>query len=265
MPRSLRIAHLYPDLLNLYADRGNIRTLVQRCRWRGLAVEVTAVPAGDVPRLHEYDLVLLGGGSDREQQLVGQTLRRYQAEWRAAVAAGLPLLAICGGYQLLGEYYELPSGERVPGLELLEMTTVAKSPRLIGNIAIASAKCGTIVGFENHGGRTYHRHPPLGRVLRGHGNNASDGTEGVRWLNVFGTYIHGPLLPKNPRLADQLLRTALRYAGLPDELEPLDDELELAAHAAFLERRLQLSTQQTEGSHSPGEERLPAGHPSRPT
>ncbi|MCL6592895.1 MAG: glutamine amidotransferase [Alicyclobacillus sp.] len=252
MSRSLRIAHLYPDLLNLYADRGNIRTLVQRCRWRGLAVEVTAVLAGEVPRLHEYDLVLLGGGSDREQQLVGQTLRRHQAEWRAAVAAGLPLLAICGGYQLLGEYYELPSGERVHGLELLDLTTVAATPRLIGNIAVASDECGTIVGFENHGGRTYHRHAPLGRVLRGHGNNASDGTEGVRWLNVFGTYIHGPLLPKNPQLADLVLRTALQYAGLPDELAPLDDELELAAHAAFLERRLQLPAAQTANSRTAG-------------
>jgi CobQ-like glutamine amidotransferase family enzyme len=227
-------------LLNLYADKGNIRTLVQRCRWRGIEVEVIQVPSGEPPRLQEYHLVLLGGGSDREQELVAQTLGRQRQDWQRAVADGLPVLAVCGGYQLLGEYYQLPDGRKVEGLGLLDLRTSAGRPRLIGNIAIDAGELGTIVGFENHGGRTEHRHAPLGRVLKGHGNNGQDGLEGVQHLNIIGTYIHGPLLPKNPRLADHLLQTALAYAGLSASLDPLDDRLEEAAHAAFLERRLEL-------------------------
>ncbi|MCL6515450.1 glutamine amidotransferase [Alicyclobacillus sp.] len=238
MSHSLRIAHLYPDLLNLYADRGNIQTLLRRLQWRGIPAEVVEVGAGDPLRLADYHLVLLGGGSDREQEIVARTLRTARQEWVDAVEAGLPVLAVCGGYQLLGEFYQLPDGEKIPGLALLDLETVAGEPRLIGNIAIESPVCGTIVGFENHGGRTRHRHEPLGRVIRGHGNNGEDGLEGVRYRNVFGTYIHGPLLPKNPRLADWILETALAYAGMPSALEPLPDELEIAAHEAFLDRRI---------------------------
>lgn len=238
MSRSLRIAHLYPELLNLYADRGNILTLRRRCEWRGIPVEVEEVTAGEPLHLSRYHLVLLGGGSDREQEIVARTLVAGRTEWASAVAAGLPVLAVCGGYQLLGEYYELPGGEKVPGLAVLDLHTVAGEPRLIGNIAVESPVCGTIVGFENHGGRTRHRHEPLGRVLAGHGNNGEDGQEGVRHLNVFGTYIHGPLLPKNPRLADWILQTALDYAGIAADLAPLPDELERAAHEAFLARRI---------------------------
>ncbi|WP_067932022.1 type 1 glutamine amidotransferase [Alicyclobacillus kakegawensis] len=237
----LRIAHLYPDLLNLYADKGNIRVLTQRCRWRGVDVEVIPVLSGERPRFEEYHLVLLGGGSDREQELVAQTLVKHRSDWRHAAAAGLPVLAVCGGYQLLGHYYQLPNGRKVEGLELLDLVTHAGHPRLTGNIAIdAGETLGTIVGFENHGGRTEHAHEPLGKVLKGHGNNGRDGLEGVRWQNVIGTYIHGPLLPKNPRLADHILRLAMDYAGMPIALQPLEDEWEQAAHDAFLERRLEL-------------------------
>ncbi|QSO54242.1 glutamine amidotransferase [Alicyclobacillus curvatus] len=241
MQRPLHIAHLYPDLLNLYADKGNIQTLVSRCVWRGIDVEVSSVPSGTYPKLSDYDLVLLGGGSDREQALVGRTLLDAQSEWKAAVEDGLPLLAICGGYQLLGDYYQLPDGTKVPGLSILSLVTEAGDPRLIGNVAIKSEECGTIIGFENHSGRTWHKHDVLGRVQKGHGNNNEDGGEGIRYKNVFGTYIHGPLLPKNPALADLVLATAMEYAsGERPELEPLDDTLEQAARDAFLKRRIQV-------------------------
>ncbi len=239
MSRPLRIAHLYPELLNLYADRGNIQVLVRRCQWRGLPVEVTSVRGSDTYHLQDFDLVLLGGGSDREQELVAQTLYPRRNEWLAAIADGLPLLAICGGYQLLGEFYQLSNGRKVSGLGILDMQTVAGQPRLIGNIAIDSPWAGRIVGFENHGGRTTHHHDALGRVLHGHGNNGMDGQEGVRYQNVIGTYIHGPLLPKNPQLADFVLQTASNYAGLQQILEYLPDKLEKAAQQAFVDRRLQ--------------------------
>lgn len=242
MNRPLRIAHLYPDLLNLYADKGNIQTLRKRCQWRGIEVSVHSVQSSEHVSLADYDLILLGGGSDREQEIVGRTLRTVQQEWRDAMEAGMPILGICGGYQLLGEYYQLPDGTKVAGLELLDLVTVAGSHRLIGNVAIDSTQCGRIVGFENHSGYTTHRHAPLGTVVRGHGNNGSDGQEGVHHLNVIGTYIHGPLLPKNPRLADYILQTAIDYGGLNITLEPLDDHLEHAAQEAFQTRRMNLES-----------------------
>ena len=238
MRKQLKIAHLYPELLNLYADKGNIQTLKQRCLWRGIDVDIELVGIQDELRLQDYHLVLLGGGSDREQELVGQHLYKGRADWATAVEQGLPVLAICGGYQLLGDYYQLPDGSKIRGLELLDLETVPGSPRLIGNIGIDTTECGRIVGFENHGGRTTHRHAPLGHVLKGHGNNGQDGQEGVHYRNVLGTYIHGPLLPKNPRFADYVLQTALNYADLNYELGPLDDDLETAAHDAFVSRRL---------------------------
>lgn len=240
MSRPLRIAHLYPDLLNLYADKGNIQTLKKRCEWRGIDVSVELVKSGETPRLQNCDLVLLGGGSDREQEIVGRTLRNARQEWKAAMEDGLPILAVCGGYQLLGAYYQLPDGAKVPGLGLLDLVTIAGSPRLIGNVAIDSPECGRIVGFENHAGYTTHKHTPLGTVVSGHGNNGRDGQEGVRYRNVVGTYIHGPLLPKNPRLADFMLGLANEYAGLGLTLDPLDDTLEEAAHQAFQTRRMDL-------------------------
>lgn len=240
--KTLRIAHLYPDLLNLYADKGNIQTLTRRCEWRGIDVEVEYVTQNSKVTLSTYHLVLLGGGSDREQVLVGESLSRNREDWVQAVDAGLPLLAVCGGYQLLGDFYELPDKTRVQGLGLLDLHTVADHPRLIGNIAIESPECGLIVGFENHGGRTTHRHAPLGSVLSGNGNNGVDKQEGVRYKNIVGTYIHGPLLPKNPRLADFVIQTALDYAEIPVVLEPLDDAFEQSAHSAFLSRRIEVKS-----------------------
>ncbi|WAH35748.1 type 1 glutamine amidotransferase [Alicyclobacillus dauci] len=237
--RTLNIAHLYPDLLNLYADRGNILTLVQRLRWRGIDVTVTEVTHRDTPRLSAYDLVLLGGGSDREQEIVGEYLYKFHEDFRQAIENGLPVLAICGGYQLLGAYYQLPNGQKVAGLDVLDLYTSAGTglPRLIGNVAIDSPY-GVIMGFENHGGRTIHHHDPLGKILQGHGNDGESGFEGVHYKNVWGTYIHGPLLPKNPGFADAVLATALEYAGQPATLEPLDDHVEQNARRAFLARRM---------------------------
>lgn len=236
--KPLRIAHLYPELLNLYADKGNIRTLQQRCQWRDIPVEITPIQLNDRLDLDMYDLLLLGGGSDREQELIGHTLQAKRADFKAAVEDGLPLLGICGGYQLLGAYYQLPDGTEVPGLSVLNLVTHAGSSRLIGNIMIESEACGSIVGFENHGGRTVHQHEPLGRVVTGYGNNGEDQMEGARYKNVLGTYMHGPLLPKNPKLADFILQMALDYAGINHVLEPLNDALEVLAHRAFQERRL---------------------------
>lgn len=239
--KPLVIAHLFPDLLNLYADQGNILTLTRRCVWRGIPVEVVRVNSHHDLHLGDYHLVLLGGGSDREQALVGERLIPQREDMRAAVDSGLPILAVCGGYQLLGEYYELEDGVRVPGLCVLDLRTKAGLPRLIGNVAIASDECGSVVGFENHGGRTEHTHAVFGTVISGHGNNGMDGKEGVRYKNVVGTYIHGPLLPKNPRVADFMLGLALEYAGIASELTKLDDSLEEAAHEAFKARKLGVS------------------------
>lgn len=237
--RKLHIAHLFPDLLNLYADRGNIQTLVQRLHWRGIESEIHAVTHRDTPRFAAYDLVLLGGGSDREQEIVARYLSPFKHELQRAVVNGLPLLGICGGYQLLGAYYQLPGGKKVEGLEILNMYTSADpdAQRLIGNIAIQS-EYGVILGFENHGGRTTHEHLPLGRVLHGHGNDGRSEAEGVHHLNVWGTYIHGPLLPKNPNFADAVLQSALQYSEQSDDLQPLDDTHEKAARQAFASRRI---------------------------
>lgn len=238
MNKPLTIAHLYPELLNLYADKGNIRTLTKRLTWREIPVEVVSVQLHDELDLSRYDMVLLGGGSDREQAIIGDKLRPLRAEWQSAVDDGLPVLAVCGGYQLLGEYYELPDGSKVPGLNLLQMVTTANRTRLIGNVAIESDLCGSIVGFENHAGRTLHHHKPLGKVISGQGNNGEDQQEGVHYLNIVGTYIHGPLLPKNPQLADFILQTALTRRGYTGPFPAIDDTLERQAQEAFLGRRI---------------------------
>jgi CobQ-like glutamine amidotransferase family enzyme len=268
MGSHLRIAHLFPDLLNLYADKGNIATLRKRCEWRDIPVSITQVGLKDELRLQDYDLVLLGGGSDREQEIVSHALHAQRMEWKAAVADGLPLLAICGGYQLLGSYYQLGTGHQVEGLGILDLVTTAGPTRRIGNIGIATEEMGTVVGFENHGGWTTHQHAPLGTVLKGYGNNGTDGSEGVRYKNIFGTYIHGPLLPKNPRFADYVLQTALNYANLDKTLLALDDRLEHSAHTAFLKRRLSIETDSPSTFTSPSSEgtesiNIPRSQPER--
>ena len=238
--RKLVIAHLYPELLNLYGDSGNILCLRRRIEWRGIQAEVREVHVGDTPAFDDIDLVFVGGGSDREQRIVCDFLLQQRAELAAYVEDGGVLAAVCGGYQLLGDSY-LMGDEKVPGLALVDLYTDRGTPRIIGNIAIQSDVAShPIVGYENHGGRT-HLGPgvsPLGKVLCGHGNDAASGYEGCRYRNVLGTYIHGPLLPKNPGVADWLIAQAMERRYGSTELEPLDDTMELAANQTMLDRLL---------------------------
>jgi lipid II isoglutaminyl synthase (glutamine-hydrolysing) len=227
------VCALYPDLMNIYADRGNLLLLERRCTWRGISFEVTASGIGDTLDPGSADLFYIGGGQDRDQKLCALDLAEVKRDaLHAAAAAGKVVLAVCGGYQLLGHSYQLGE-ETLPGVGLVDLHTVrADGPRLIGNVAIDveldPGQRRVLAGFENHGGRTHLGDAkPLGRVLRGHGNNGRDGHEGVRAGNVIGTYLHGPLLPKNAWFADWLIATAV---GLPEPLSPLDDELEAAAH-----------------------------------
>jgi CobQ-like glutamine amidotransferase family enzyme len=229
---ALRICALYPELMNIYADRGNLLLLERRCAWRGIGFEVTAATLGDEIDPGAHDLFYLGGGQDRDQRLCAHDLVETKRDaLHAAAAAGKLVLGICGGFQLLGHSYELGS-EKIPGLGLVDLHTVREDgPRLIGNVAIELGGWGpgprVLAGFENHGGRTHlgAGEAPLGRVLKGHGNDGRSGVEGVRRGSVIGTYLHGPLLPKNAWFADWLIATATGA-----ELGPLDDALEDAAH-----------------------------------
>ena len=229
---SLRVCALYPDVMNIYADRGNLLVLERRCAWRGIGFELAGAGFGDRVDPDAHDLFYIGGGQDRDQELCAADLVATKRDALAAAAdAGKVLLAVCGGYQLLGHAYALEDRE-IPGLGLVDLRTVRDpGPRLIGNVAIEVDLDGSrrvLAGFENHAGRTLlgPGEQPLGRVLSGHGNDGRSGAEGVRRGNVIGTYLHGPLLPKNAWFADWLIATA---TGL-DRLEPLDDALEDAAH-----------------------------------
>ncbi len=233
----LRLIALYPEQMNIYADRGNVLFLQRRCEWRGIGFSYTACGSGEAFEPDEHDLIYIGGGQDRDQKAVAADLVESKREAiTAALASDAVLLAVCGGYQLLGHSYEL-GDERIEGLGLADLRTVREpGERLIGNVAI-EVDLGrgprVLAGFENHGGRTYlgEDAEPLGRVLKGHGNNGADGHEGVRMGNTIGTYLHGPLLPKNTWLADHLIKAAIaRRTGRAPELEPLDDRLEEAAH-----------------------------------
>jgi CobQ-like glutamine amidotransferase family enzyme len=231
---NIRVAHLYPDYLNIYADRGNIAVLAQRAAWRGHDLDVTALGMGDAVVPGAHDLYYLGGGQDREQLLVAADLAAKGEPLKEAAAAGAAVLAVCGGYQLLGRGYRGFHGEDMPGVGLLPLETVAGDRRMIGDVLIES-DVGPIAGFENHAGRTHldAGAEPLGRVVSGYGNDGESGYEGCRVGRAIGTYLHGPLLPRNPRLADWVLAQALahRSGGEPPDLEPLDDELEAEAHA----------------------------------
>jgi CobQ-like glutamine amidotransferase family enzyme len=232
----LRVCALYPDLMNIYADRGNLLFLERRCQWRGLGFELSGADPGESIDPDAHDLFYLGGGQDRDQALCAEDLATIKRDaLHAAAARGAVVFGVCGGFQLLGEYYEL-DGRQLPGAELVDLRTVREDgARLIGNVAIEVTLPRldgprVLAGFENHGGRTHlgGGERPLGRVLSGHGNNGQDGHEGVLHGTVLGTYLHGPLLPKNAWLADWLIATALGV----EALEPLDDTLEDAAHAA---------------------------------
>ncbi|HEU5316183.1 MAG TPA: glutamine amidotransferase [Chloroflexota bacterium] len=241
------LTHLYGDLLNLYADRGNIITWQQRCAWRGIELDVRQVGVGDDLDLDAADLLFMGGGQDGDQRLMADDLFDKVDALRAALDDGLPMLVVCGGYQLFGHYYQPAEGPRLPGLGLFDLHTVhpgAQVPRCIGNVVVewdaapVSSARKTLVGFENHGGRTFlgNGARPLGRVLSGHGNNSQDRSEGAVVNNAYGTYLHGSLLPKNPHLADHLLQLALSRRHPGATLQPLDDTLEWRAHEAVLSR-----------------------------
>ena len=230
------VAHLYPDYLNIYADRGNIAVLERRARWRGVGFALVPVGIGDALPANA-DLIYVGGGQDREQALVAEDLAGRGPELIDAVAQGAALLAVCGGYQLLGRSYRDRSGLELTGVGLFPHTTVAGERRMIGDIlldcALEPGEHRTLAGFENHAGRTQldEGAVPLGRVIAGFGNNGQDGYEGCRVGRALGTYLHGPLLPRNPWLADWLLGQALgRTLGDPPQLEPLGDGLEDRAH-----------------------------------
>jgi CobQ-like glutamine amidotransferase family enzyme len=229
------VCALYPDLMNIYADRGNLLMLQRRCHWRGLGFELSGVGIGEPLDPDRADLFYMGGGQDRDQALCAADLSRHKREaLHAAAARGAVILAVCGGYQLLGHSYQM-GDQTLPGVGLLDITTVrVEGPRLIGNVAIEvevdPGRNEILAGFENHGGRTHlgPRATPLGRVLHGHGNNGVDRYEGARSESVIGTYLHGPLLPKNAWFADWLIAASV---GLDEPLRQLDDQLESMAHA----------------------------------
>jgi CobQ-like glutamine amidotransferase family enzyme len=238
----IRVAHLYPDYLNIYADRGNIAVFARRAALRGHSLEVTPVEPGDRLEPWAFDLVYVGGGQDREQALIAPDLAARGADLRRAVETGTALLAVCGGYQLLGRGYRGRDGSWMPGAELFPLETVAGERRLIGDVLL-EADLGdgvttSVAGFENHAGRTLldKGATPLGRVLAGHGNDGGSGYEGCRVAAAIGTYLHGPLLPRNPELADWLLGRALEHGGGTGVLEPLGDELEHLAHEVSTSR-----------------------------
>ena len=243
----LTIHHLYADMMNLYGDRGNVISIKKRCEWRGISVDIVDVGLGERIRPTGCDLFLFGGGQDREQALLAEDLAGSKgADLRSIVEGGGVVLGVCGGYQLMGHSYETLEGETLPGVGIFDLHTQPRKldeERLIGNVlarvrAPETGETREIVGFENHGGRTYLGDDlePLGEVLVGYGNNGKDGTEGARRLNAYGTYLHGSLLPKNPWLTDQLILNAVRRTDENFELEPLDDTTERSAFSSVAGR-----------------------------
>ena len=238
----LKICHLYPDILNLYGDQGNIICMKKRLEWRNIDCSVTEVSIGETADFTGFDIFFIGGGQDFEQEiLLGDLAAGKSDEIKAAVADGKTFLTICGGYQMLGSYYRTWDGQMCQFIGAVDYYTVGAKDRMIGNFMY---KCGaesggsTVVGFENHSGKTFLGAgvSPLGTILSGCGNNGEDGTEGVRYNNVFGTYSHGPVLPKNPQLADFILKTALSQKYSSFDFEPLDDTFENNANRYMINR-----------------------------
>ena len=231
------VGHLYPDYLNIYADRGNIAVLERRAAWRGIELDYRAIGLGEAVRPGEHDLLYVGGGQDREQALVAGDIVAKAPALEEAVAGGAALLAVCGGYQLLGRFYRDRAGVELPGAGVFDLHTVAGERRMIGDVLLECelepGEPRTVAGFENHAGRTIlgPGAEPLGRVVAGYGNDGESGVEGIRRGRALGTYLHGPLLPRNPWLADWLIGEALQHAGgEPTTLAPLPDEFERSAH-----------------------------------
>lgn len=236
---SLRLGHLYPTLLNIYGDYGNVLALKNRCMWRGIELEIEEINIGD--RVVEHDIYFMGGGQDAQQIIVSKELQNVKDDLKLEQENGAVFLAICGGYQLLGHYYQPQQGEKLLGAELLDIYTIAGEKRFIGNVTsrVDFLKPNSLVGFENHSGLTYLQGEtkPLSKVVIGRGNNGQDKTEGARYKNVFGTYLHGALLPKNPHFADYLISLALeKKYGEKIELPTLDDKLEISAHKAVINK-----------------------------
>jgi CobQ-like glutamine amidotransferase family enzyme len=238
------VGHLFPDYLNIYADRGNIAVLASRAAWRGHSLDVRSIGANDEVAPGEHDLFYVGGGQDREQALIAPELAAKGEALHEAIAAGAAALAVCGGYQLFGRYYRDAGGTEQPGIGLLPLHTIAGERRMIGDVLIEceldpGGARRTLAGFENHAGRTYLEPgaEPLGRVVAGFGNDGESGYEGCRAGRVLGTYLHGPLLPRNPWLADWLLAQAIAHrTGELPSFDPLGDELEANAHAVSSRR-----------------------------
>ncbi len=235
----LKICHMYNDVLNLYGDRGNIICMRKRLNWRGIDAEIVKLPVGEFSTLADCDIVFIGGGQDFEQEVLLDDLHRGKdREIKAAIEDGVTFLTICGGYQMMGSYYETYDHVRCDFIGAVDFHTVGSRQRMIGNYKFRcsdSAGGSTVVGFENHSGKTWlgSEVEPLGHVLAGFGNNGEDGTEGVRYKNLIGTYSHGPLLPKNPEFCDRLLLGALSRKYGITELEKLNDTAETAAHDAM--------------------------------
>jgi lipid II isoglutaminyl synthase (glutamine-hydrolysing) len=241
--KKFTVGWLYPDLMNIYGDRGNILTLLKRAEWHGFEPSLVELQRGPSAEMEDVDIFFFGGGQDREQALIYDDLRRFKQEpLQKAVDDGAQVLAVCGGYQLLGHYYQTSDGERFDGIGLLDVTTQAGKKRFIGDVVVQSSieglTPGTLVGFENHSGRTFlgPKAKPLGKVLMGKGNNGSDKTEGAVQGGIIGTYLHGSLLPKNPHLADHLIGLAALRRRDAGALSHLDDSEELAAHGWILQR-----------------------------
>ena len=238
----LTVGWLYPDLMNIYGDRGNILTLLRRAEWHGHEARLVELGRGATDAMADVDIFFFGGGQDREQALIYDDLRQFKQEsLQRAVGNGAQILAVCGGYQLLGHYYQTADGERFDGIGLIDVRTEAGKKRFIGDVVVQAdledLSPSTLVGFENHSGRTFlgRDAKPLGKVLVGKGNNGSDRREGCVQGGIIGTYLHGSLLPKNPHLADHLIAAALKRRGA-GVLSQLDDSAELAAHGWILQR-----------------------------
>jgi lipid II isoglutaminyl synthase (glutamine-hydrolysing) len=239
--RSLRLGHLYPSLMNIYGDRGNILCLQRRCRLRAIALEVTPLEVGDPLQPDAFDILFMGGAQDHEQRLVADDILATKGALVEAVQDGVVFLGVCGGYQLSGRFYRGAEGEEMKGAGVFDLFTLHPGPkarRLIGNLS-ARWEGGTLAGFENHGGRTYlgAGAQPLAKVIHGFGNDGRSGYEGARFRNAFGCYLHGPVLPKNPAFADKLISLALQRRNGDSGLTALDDSLEDKAHAAALAAR----------------------------